>query len=225
MTQKWNSPTYPKSDATQTGDVFMGYALNGIDTAATIDAGTTDPSTGAPTPWGADDVGRRWLDMTDADNPVMKIWQQLTGTPTYGWRTMRLLKTIFCSAPGTVTFTSTSPAAADVAWEDVSLASLLDTLQDASQTRPRVVAVLLRFKIRTGASETIPTTDDCYLAVRPKGTTAARYIYPQVQNRYIERDIWVALDSSEVFQFMVDVGGGTPAFEYAAEVVALMESF
>ncbi len=227
MASKYNSPGYDPSDLSDYGDVILAAAKNGLDTALTQASGATDPSTGAPTAWGSADVGRLWLDTTDAANPVLKMWCQLTATPTYGWRTLRIAKVRHLSAPQAVTFTTASPAAADVAWEDVDLTSLLDGagVQDTGDNVRKVAAVLLRVRVAAGASETLPGTgsDGCYFAARANGSTQDKRVYPQVADRYVEAEFWTALDSDEIFEFMVDVGGGTPNFRYAAWVVAILE--
>lgn len=228
LTQKYNSPGYDAISLNTNGDVILGAAKNGLDTALTHDAGSSDPSSGATVAWGAADVGRLWLDTTTAALPVLKMWCQLTAGPTYGWRTLRLLKTKHLSAPQAVTFSPASPAAADVAWADVDLTTLLDTagVQDTGDTARTVAAVLLRVRVAAGASETLPGTgsDGCYFAVKAKGSTQDKRVYPQVADRYVEAEFWTALDSDEIFEFMVDVGGGTPNFRYAAWVVAFAEA-
>lgn len=227
MTQKWNSGSEPVPAIDDFMDDVVDDLQEGVETAITHDSGSADPSSGAPAAWGANDVGRIWHDRTDPANPKLKIWQQLSATPTYGWRTLRLLKTRYLGAPQAVTFTTASPAASDVVWEDVNLTTLLDGagVQDTSQTAPTVRAVLLKIQVAAGASETLGATgsDSCYLAVREKGSTQDIRIQPQIADRYFYAYVWVGLDSSEVFQFMVDVGGGTPNFRYAAWVVAIQE--
>lgn len=226
MTAKWNSPSYPKPASSDMGDTWLDALYDGVDTARTLHAGSTDPSTSAPTAWGADDVGALWFDTTAPASPVLKVWQQLAASgPSYGWRTLRIPKVKWLTTPAAVTFSPTSPAAADVAFTDVSLATLLNSNQDAGQTEAAVGSVLMRLRCYTGASETIPTgSDNCYFAVRTKGGTNEQRLYPQVANRLVETTVWVPLDASEVFQFAIDVGGGTPSFTYEAEVLAILES-
>lgn len=191
--------------------------------------GSSDPSSGASPAWGVAELGTVWIDATDAQQPVAKIWCKLDATPTYGWRTMRVPKVKWLTATAlasrAITFSPASPATADVAFTAVDLTTLLDTLQDASQVTHLVVAVLLRIRVRTGASETVPTTDDAYFGVRPTGAGASSQnnVYAQVANRYVETQVWVPLDSNESFDFKVEVGGGTPGFEYAAWIDAIAE--
>lgn len=228
MSQLYNSTIYPAAGGSgQAISVWGGYVQNGLQTALTHDAGTADPSSGAPTTWGASDVGRLWLDITDALNPVWKLWQALTAGPTYGFRTLRYWKTKWLTAPQAVTFSPASPAAADVAAADCDLTTLLDGagVQDTSQTAMTVRAAWLRIRVRTGASETITAaTDHAYFQVNEKSSTVVQRLYCQVQNRYVEGTFLVPLDSSEIFQFLVKVGGGTPAFEYEAWLVGFAEA-
>lgn len=231
MVQKYNTSGFDAPVVGDYGDVIFAGVINGIETALTHDAGTGDPSSGAAVAWGANDVGRFWCDRTDADNPVWKVWQQIAAGPTYGWRTMRLRKTKWLTAPETVTFSPASPAAADVAATDVDLSTLLDDggsgdVQDASQLVSKVVGVWLRIRVRTGASETITAaTDHAYFQVNQNGGTVVQRIYCQVANRYMEATVFVPLDTDEIFEFLVKVGGGTAAFEYEAWVIGFQEAF
>jgi len=226
MTALWNTAAGAKAAGSDDASTYMGKCLNGIDTAVTHYASGTDPSSGAPIAWGVADVGITWKDTTDVRNPAWKQWQQLTAAgPTYGWRTMRIRKRIDLATHAALTFSPVSPAAADVAFTDLDLSTLLDASQDAGEDEGLVTQVLLRVRIRTGASETIPLTDDAWMAFRAKGETHdGQRVYAQIQNRYVEASIWVNLDADEILQFRVEVGGGTPAFEYEAWVVALLEA-
>lgn len=226
MTQLWNTAAGAKAAASDDASTYMGKCLNGIDTAVTHYAGGSDPSSGAPIAWGAADTGILWKDTTDVRNPEWKQWQQLTAAgPTYGWRQLRLRKRIDLATHAALTFSPVSPAAADVAWTDLDLSTLLDANQDAASAEALVLQVLLRVRIRTGASETIPLTDDAWMAFRAKGETHdGQRIYAQIQNRYVEGWIWCNLDADEILQFRVEVGGGTPAFEYEAWMVAFLEA-
>lgn len=228
--QLYNSVGYPSMVLSTTVDVLLAAAKNGIGTALTHHSGTSDPSVSAPVAWGADDVGRLWFDTTDPANPVWKVWQQIDAGPTYGWRTMRLRKTKWLAAPEAVTFSPVSPAAADVAATDVDLSTLLDDsssgdVQDVSQIASVVAGVWLRIRVRTGASETITAaTDHAYFQVNQNGGTVVQRIYCQIANRYAEATVFVPLDTGEIFEFLVKVGGGTPAFEYEAWVIGFEEA-
>ncbi len=210
-------------------DDYMVDNRNGVESALTHYWGPSDPSAGASPAWGAAELGTIWIDTTDPQNPVAKMWCRLDATPTYGWRTMRVPKikwlTATALASRAITFSPASPATGDVAFTAVDLTTLLDTLQDSTQVTHLVVAVLLRIRVRTGASETVPTTDDAYFGVRPTGAGASSQnnVYAQVANRYFEAQVWVPLDANESFDFKVEVGGGTAGFEYAAWIDAIAE--
>lgn len=226
MTQKHNSGAYDAPATTMDMDDFAAAVVGSIETALTHYAGSSDPSTGAPAAWGAAEVGYVWCDTTDPYTPVWKQWTKLTAGPTYGWRTLRRWKIRWLTTPAAVTFGTASPQAADVAWEDVDLTALLDaSCQDAGQVLAAVRAVCLRIRVKTGASETIPTdgSDNCYFAVRENGSTTQFNVYPQVARRYTESQVWVGLDAGEIFEFMVDIGGGTAEFAYEAWVVGIAE--
>jgi hypothetical protein len=159
-----------------------------------------------------------------AQNPVRKEWAQLTGTPTYGWRRLRLKKEHAEDTDPSVTTITGSPAAADVAWADASLATLLDTYQDSGQSTHRVSGVLLRVRVKPGSSETLAAgTDDCYFALRKKGATHERRVYGQVAGRWAEQQVFVPLDANEVLQYSVKVGGGTASFAFEVSLVAWYE--
>lgn len=226
MAQSWNTTGAPRAAGTDDVSTYLGLLLGGVNTVATLYSGNSDPSVGAPSAWGAAEVGTPWLDTTDPAEPVLSIWQQLTAAgPTYGWRRVRLPKLVRIDDPSaaTVTFTSASPAAADVPWEDVDLSALLSTYRDADEAK--VSRVLLGLKIRTGAAETVPTTDDAWIALRKKGSSDAHgeRVYAQVANRYVYAQVWVELDTAQTMQMRVEVGGGTPAFEYEARLLAFVE--
>ncbi len=219
MVQTYKTTGNAEIDLDDDGNAVMGAADRGIDTALTRYSGTADPSTVA---WGAADSGKVWIDETDAENPVKKEWQDLGGG-TYGWRTVRRQKVLRAVVAHAVTFTTTSPAAANVVWEDVNLATLLQDIQDASQKDALVAAVRLRVRIKTGASETLGQ-DNAYISFRKKGTTAPEHrVYAAVVDRYLEAEIVVPLNTSEVMEFSVTVGGGTASFSYEAWVIEAYE--
>lgn len=227
MSQQWNTTGFPRSAGTDDVSTYLGLLLAGVNTAATNYAGPTDPSVGAPSAWGAGEVGTLWVDTTDPAQPVLSVWQQLTAAgPTYGWRRLRMPKLVRLDDPSaaTVTFTSASPAGADVPWEDVDLSALLSTYRDPDEAK--VVRVLLGVKLRTGAAETVPTTDDAYMAFRKKGSSDAHgeRVYAQVANRYVYAQVEVELDTAQTMQMKVEVGGGTVAFEYEVRLLAFMEA-
>src|SRR5436190_4485822 len=109
-----NTNGRPRRAATgQTWAEQLSYIGYGLDAACANLSSATDPSTSAPVAWGILEVGRLWHDIGvdgSVANPVLKIWQQITAGPTYGWRRLRIPKVKFLNAPatdGTVVFTTT----------------------------------------------------------------------------------------------------------------------
>lgn len=231
MSQGYHSGTSGARSVSSDGHKTYGLdSRAGIEAVRTMYRGPNDPSDGADPAWGADELGTLWMDDSDPIQTIVYQWSQLDSGPTYGWRTLSVPKLKWLHevalASRAVSFSPASPAAADVAFTAVDLTTLLNDLQDAGQVTHLVTAVLLRIRVRTGASETITAaTDHAYFAVRRKsaGASTEDRIYCQVQNRFVEAQVWVPLDSGEEFDFSVKVGGGTPAFEYAAWVDALVE--
>lgn len=235
MSLGWNTSGRPRRAATgQTWAEQFTYVGYGLDAAMTHQASATDPSTSAPVAWGSSEVGTFWLDIGvdgTAANPVLKQWQQITAGPTYGWRRMRLRKVKWLNDPatdGTVVFTTTSPQTADVAWEDVPFATILDDsssgdVQDANNVAAKVTEVLLR--VRYTESGVITDATKGYIAWRAKGGSQEYRIYAQVTGRPTEAEIWVPLDSNEKAQFSLVVGtGGGASGAYSATVVAFAET-
>lgn len=234
MSLGWNTSGRPRRAATgQTWAEQASYFGYGIDAAMTHQSSATDPSTGAPSAWGSSEVGTLWLDIGvdgTAANPVLKQWQQITATPTYGWRRMRLRKMKWLNDPatdGTVVFTTASPQVADVAWEDLPFATILDDassgdVQDANNVAAKVTEVLLRVRITD--SGTISSATKGYIAFRAKGGSQEYRIYAQVSGRPVEEEIWVPLDTNEKAQWSAVVGTGAPSFAYSATVVAFAET-
>lgn len=226
-TQHWDRPNASKPEilqaAGQLGAAAWGYARDGINTALADYCGSTDPSTGES--WGADQVGRKWCDDTTPANLKFYRWCQLTSAPTYGWRELKVRKAIDVESPPSVTFSPASPAAANVAWTAVDLTTLLDGagVQDAAAKACAVVWVLLYVTVKGGASETIGAAN-AFIAFRKKGATNQEIrvkCYVAAMEHY--GIVPLPLDSGEEFEFKVEVGGGTPAFEYAAKVLSLQE--
>lgn len=245
MTAQWNTNVGGAQSAA--GDVVNqdwgiegSRLVKGVWSAFTDNANATDPSAGAPVPWGSREVGAVWLD-TGVDgtpaSPVLKRWQQLTSTPTYGWRTLRLRKIRFIPDPtlAAVVFAPASPAAADVPWTDVALATTLDgaapgDVQDAGQLQALVSEVLLQVEVTADAAETLTDPTKGYIAFRAKGasfTNQDERVYAQVAARPVQQQVWVPLApagaDAEKMQFKVVVGGGVPSFVYSAKIVAIAE--
>lgn len=209
---------------------------NGLDTIGTCYYGATDPSSGASPAWGASECGRLWLDCGvdgSVQNPVLKRWQQLTSGPTYGWRHLRGIKQHELTAPVAVTLSSASPITADVlTFTDKDLSTEIDTVTDNDDMT--VVAVRLRVRVReagtikavaaadigdSGADGTIGG-----LHFRQKGTTVEQAVIPVVSGLIVERDFWLGLDSSEVFQFAAVVGSASPSLAYDIQMIGYREA-
>jgi hypothetical protein len=227
VTQKRDSVGYPRPDTTLGPDAYVAGLDNGVETALTHDAGSSAPDASPPSGgWTTADHGREWLDTTSLSSPRKKLYQQLAAAgPTSGWRDLRQRKVIFLAAPAAVVFSPASPAAADVAsWTDVSLASILNGagVQDAGQNECLVGEVLLHVTVTPDAAETVGA-GNAYIEFRKKGGTCVTRVKAVASGVEAYGDLWIALDTSEVFQFRVKVGGGAPSFAYAAEIHALAE--
>ncbi len=239
MTAQWNSnvggaQVAAGDTANQNWGTEGARLVKGVWSAFTQNASASDPSSGAPTAWTSREVGALWLDTGvdgTAASPVLKRWQQLTSGPTYGWRTLRMRKTKFIADPtlAVVTFSTASPAAADVAWEDVAFATVLDgatpgDVQDAGQLAAIVSEVLLQIEVTPGVSEVITDATKGYMAWRCKGATnQEQRVYGQVAGRPFQAQLLVQLDANEKAQMKVVVGTVTPNFAYSAKVVEIHE--
>lgn len=236
MPSTYHTSGNPAADkTTQRGRVWAGYVQEGILTALTDYVSASDPSTGASPSWGASDVGRRWLDIGvsgSAANPVLKRWEQLTSGPTYGWRPLRAFGVKFLTAPKALTL-SGSPAAADVSWTDYDFSTDLadggsGNVKDAAgYALKSVIAVYLRQVVKPGNAETLAAgDDDAYVAWRAKDATAVQYWRAHAPGRKAEATQWVPLNGSQVAQYSVVVGGGTPSFDFGtAEIIAIAYAY
>lgn len=223
MAQEWNAGAYPLGAVSHDADDLFSYLIGGIKSALTIYSGSTDPSSGAPTTWGVDQVGTRWLDTTDVDNVVLKIWQRLTSAPSYGWRTVRSAKMLWPTA--LVAVVASGSTAADVAYTDQSMATIADaSLQDSGQLLPLLKSVTLVIRCRF-TSSTHPGGDKLYVKVRGKGGTNERKVYcASAVNVWTEAEVECPLDSSEIFQYGVDTNAGGNTVEYQIQAKAARES-
>lgn len=236
MTARWNVSGYPARAIGDAIQSILSGVIDGVATALTLCSSATDPSTAAPTTWGVAEVGRPWLDVGvdgTAANPVLKMWVQLTGTPTYGWRRLRILKTKHLATPLAVTgINSLSPASADVALAAVSLATLLDNAaaQDTGDNVRLATGAILRVRFRGGAAETLGTgaTETPYLAFRKTGATDEQRVHAVSDGagftaRAVERVIYVPLDTSEQVDFGYAGGGGTKAGVFEVHLLGFTE--
>jgi hypothetical protein len=221
MTAKWNTSTGSAAATSDDIDVAGAALINGVNTAITRYAGTSDPSTAAPSAWGANEIGAVWLDTTDADTVVTKQWQRLTAAPTYGWRTLKTPKFVWLTTPVDAVASTTSGS--DVAYTDVDLTATLDaSVQDAGQVLPVVRAVCLRVysNCTTGA---IPAGNTGYVAVREKGSTNEVRVHAQVAAKPVYQQVWVGLDSGEAFQYAVDTNASAVTMSYEIKVMGCIE--
>lgn len=225
MTGGWDSNGYtiPASGAGTSYDTVLTKMKDGLNAATTRYSGTVDPASGAG--WGADQVGREWLDTSDPYNPVLKEWIRFdTGGTDYAWREVNGRRVFVPDPAAAVTMPFSSPASASSspAWQTLSLATLLLTLQDATFQLADAVEVVLEVEVTPGASETLGAAD-CYLAFRKKGGTGDRRVYPQVAGRPHREEITVPLDSAGDLETKLVVGGGTPSLAFAVKVVEVRE--
>ena len=211
MVQKYDTASNPPIASGIKLSVFGQRAWDGIDTALTHYAGSSDPSNS----WGANHVGILWLDTTDAANPKLKMWCQLTASPSYGWRTLRIGKTKTFQ-PVELTLTPSPKAAANIAWTTLDISTQLDAQQDTGQVAADVAAVDLLLRIQPGASETVGA-DNAYLKVRTSSSwsTFEHRLYAAAQGRWNQTVISrLPLDAAEAFQWGLEVGGGTVDMDY-----------
>lgn len=231
MVSKWNVVGYPLPTSADVGADYLPRLLDGVQSAATDYAGAVDPSTGAPATWqSATYVGSKWLDTSDPSNPKLKRWQLLLAPGTYGWRTLRLFKTKWLVTPQALTLAG-SPAGADIPYADYDFSTDLDdggsgNVQDAGdQENALVVGVWLRCVVQTGAAETVGTgaTKNAYMKWQTKGSTNEQRVRACVANHEEEATIFVPLDASEIAEWGIVVGGGTPAFAFSASILGFVE--
>lgn len=200
---------------------------DGVNAATTCSHGSTDPSAA----WSGDlsrFAGRFWSRTSSphsTTNPGLYRWELLTSPSTYGWRFLGILgfRRFDTDANRAVTFSPASPATGDVAFTDVSFDSQLDTERTAQGLSLEKTAYAVLLRVRVEEAGTIPTgsgnEDKAVLKLRRKGDTGeGQRFLAQVSGRAVERDAMVFLDGSEVAQFRVQVGTGTPSLKYQAWV-------
>lgn len=224
MAQAWDTSGDPKpTSGVDNADTWMSALLDGIDAAASRYSGTSDPSSGAG--WGATQVGREWLDITDPYNPVLKEWIRFdTGGSDYAWRPVKVHRVHLTTTDPAVTMPFASPAAADVGWTTLSLATLIGTHQDATFQLAKAVLVELYVTVTAGASEVLTNAAKGYLAFRKKGSTQEHAVFAQVAGRPTTAIVRVPVDSAEDLETKVVVGTGTPSFAFSVALRAIHES-
>lgn len=221
MTAKWNTSGYNAGATGDDCDVLFAALINGVESAASRFASSSDPSTGAPVTWGSAQVGYLWLDTTDADTPVLKQWQQTgTGPTTYGWRTLQIPKLIPLTTP--VDAVASTTTSVDIAYTTLSLAATLNASVQDAVNRPKVRMVLLRVlaNCTTGA---IPSGDKGFVKVRENGSTNEIKVHAQVAAKPVYQQVWIGLDSSEVIEYGVDTNGGAVTMTYEIKIMAAIE--
>lgn len=221
MTSKHNTTGHPVPDYTsQDWDVFAGYMQDGLDTALTHFYGASDPSSGAPTPWGAAELGTVWTQDPGGGSytTVDWIWAELTAG-NYGWRRRRIPKLIWLDTPVEAV---AAASATEAAYGDVSLAAALSaSVQDSGQSLPLVGLVCLRVVITPTAA--VAAGDHCYMKFRKKGTTnefKCKGIVNGVPSTY---QIWVGLDTSEVMQVGYETNAAASGFDFTCHIVGAIE--
>ena len=224
MAQDWDTSGAPKpTSGVDNADTWMAAVLDGVDAAITQSSGTGDPSSGAG--WGAAQVGRPWYDITDPYNPVLKVWTRYnTGGTDYGWLPAKYHRVHLTDSDPAVTMPFSSPAAADVAWTTLSLATLIGTHQDATFQLAKAVLVELYVVVTAGASEVLTNAAKGYIAFRKKGSTQEHRVYAQVAGRPVTALVRVPVDSAEDLETKVVVGTGTPSFAFSVALRAIHES-
>lgn len=204
MAAKWNSSGYPVPVPPNSFPDQLTKLKLGVDTAVTEDAGTSDPSTGAPTPWGAAEVGRRWYDRTneagaggDDLGGETKRWER-TAPSTYSMRDTGV-RGYFASEPNTVVLTVT--ASSVTAWTDLDVGG--------ATTSDRALAVKLQVEV----VESNPGAGVSF-GLRKKGVTTdglVRRVYPQVSGISVGAEVTVELDTSQTLQYQLAASGNTSA--------------
>lgn len=221
MTSKWNT----SGNAVPTGntvpsDRFAGHK-DGIDTAATHFAGTSDPSSGAPTTWGAAEIGSLWFDRTnerygggDDIGSLTKIWER-GGASSYGWRTIGATSWTAVNDPTNVLDSDNLTAVLD--WRDLDL---------TVATSSYAIRVLLNVEVidADGADATT------LVAFRPNGestaTTQAMRVYPQVATIPTMAQVWMDVDAGQVLEYTVAPSSPTgTGLDLKLDVAAYHERF
>ncbi len=198
MTQKWDTSTYPKPGVGTVGGDHLIDLDDGVDTAVTHYYGSTDPSSGAS--WGAAQLGILWFDSTNSVEAggddlglVVKRWEVLTDTPTYGWRTLNLRS--YTPLEPNVNKLNLADQG-DVAFTDCDL---------TTETSARAVAALLMVTVEDSAPGAA-----VYVAVRKNGQEAdaqTRRVYPQVAGIFNSAMIVVELDAGQVYEYSIEASG------------------
>lgn len=201
MTDKWNVTSYPRGSVGDAYDTLGTELINGIDTARTNHASTSEPAGGT---WEETEVGViqfRTTNMTGAGDglggQLYLFAKTHSATPTYAWADMKLRGYIPLSAATNALVVTNQT---NVAFTDLSLSG--------GTTSVRAVAVKAQVEVlgkTPGAG--------VYIEFRKNGVTAdslSKRAYPQVANISSQYQFEIEVDGTQVIEYAV-VGGTTIA--------------
>lgn len=214
MTQLWDTMAAPKAQIDNDIDVILGDLIEGVDTGVTWYYGSADPSSGAS--WGAAQMGVHWF---DAGNELgeggddlgggLKVWVKLTGTPTYGWRSL-YGRAYIAIEPNINALDLTSQS------------TVTDTDLDlVASTSTRAIAV--RLLVTVIDSGTPAST--VFASLRKNGTTTdarERRCYPQAAGVPCSQIIECELDAAQVLEYAIHASG-TGTFDFRVDVLGYYE--
>lgn len=223
MPQLWdcNGSTKPVSGVSS-ATAWMSGVVDGLDTIASRYWGTGDPSSGAG--WGSDQLGRLWYDPgADEYNPTLKEWIRFdSGGTDYGFRPVRVRREFWPDNPPAITMPWSSPQVVDRTWATLSLASLIDTVQDA--TFQLALAREVEIEVTLTEAGTIGAADS-YLELRKKGAASmARRVKCQVTAIPTVATIRLPVDSAEDLEVQLKVAGASPSLAFSLKLVAVAEA-
>lgn len=205
---------------------------DGVETIRFNYRGTTDPSLSLS--WGAAQVGTRWQDIGSAGsgasvtNPLYKIWDDLTGGASYGWRIMCLRYMKYLTSPRSILGLFTGrPWVANVVKTAITLTTDLDAAGVQDNDAKNVTEVLLR--IRAEDTGTIGGDTEGYIEFRPFGLAAGtNRLYLPAGGRPHEFHFWTRFGADpdfEKLEYLVQVAGTSPSFDLlSADILAFAET-
>lgn len=227
MVSAWDTTAKPKPVLNvENIDTWQERQSEGIDTAITRYFGTADPSSGAS--WGANQRGAQWYDASvsgvyDEYNPRLKEWvRHNTGASDYAWRPVRTRREFWPDNPPTITMPWATPQVVDQTWATLSLATLINSHQDATFQKALVSEVEIEVTL-TEAGTVTPTT--AYLELRKKGAASmARRVKCQVSTMPMVETIRLPVDTAEDLEVQLKVGTGAPSLAFVLKLVGLAEA-
>jgi hypothetical protein len=217
MTQKWKNSGYAAPDGDTVGSTRFTNLQEGLETALSDYSGTDDPSDGAPTTWGASEVGFKWYDTTnqrygsgDDVGGILKRWEK-TGASSYGWRTLNAVSWVAVS-PNTNVLNAV--ATNTIAYTDLDL-----TATATSYT----IRALLNVQVR----DTLGVGTGVYASFRQNGVTAdaqATRVYPAATSIPQATQMWVGVDTGQILEYQVAPYSATGnGFDLRIDLVAYQE--